>query len=316
MTKLLDFPSALEAAGVNVRTVDGWDKPRRSRYYWREADKEPAGHMHHHTAGTSYSPPKGPDKANGFAGLSFEGSDRLYQERYEGFGYEAVYTIANAYPAPISSGAGDKNVLVKVRAGLEVRGRQGPDTPKWYGNTHYWNTEWVLNGIGAPIDQEVWDMMVLVCQVQNDLMGWTPFKHISHGHHTRRKVDLWGGQFASTNKTGFDNTLAVLREDMAGDFVIPPPIEPPIEPPEEDYMYVEVEYSDGFNSNPKKRAAVAGFQGALKIKGFADDNSQAEDGCDGKYGNGTKRACEGFQRSVGLPVTGKGDKATRAAAEE
>ncbi len=306
-TKLLDFPAALEAAGVNVRTVEGWDEPRRSRYYWRESDGEPAGHMHHHTAGTAYTPPAGPDKANGFAGLSYMGSDRLYQERYEGQGYESIYTIANAYPAPISSGAGDKQVLVKVRAGIEVRGRQGADTSGWYGNTHYWNTEWVLNGIGAPVDQEVWEMMVLVCQVQNDLMGWTPFNHIGHAHHTRRKVDLWDGSKSSSNRDGFDNTMAVLRQDMAGGSV-PPPIEPP---PDDDSTYVEVEYSDGFDSNPDKKAAVGGLQGALKWKGYTDDNSTNPDGVDGKFGNGTKRAVESFQRDHGLPVTGKGDSRTR-----
>ncbi len=310
--KSLDLPAALEAAGVNVRVIDGWDEPRRNGYYWREADDNPAGHMHHHTAGTYYTPAGGPDKANGFAGLSYHGSDRLYQERYEGDGYEAVYTIANAYPAPISSGAGDKGVLLKVRAGVEVRGRQGPDTSGWYGNTHYWNTEWVLNGIGAPVDPEVWEMMVLVCQVQNDLMGWTPFNHIGHAHHTRRKVDLWDGSKSSSNRDGFDNTMAVLRQDMAGGFV--PPIEPPIEPGE--YMYVPVEYSDGFNSNPSKRAAVAGLQGALKIKGFEDDNSTSPDKIDGKFGRGTERATKAFQTSVGMVATGKGDKATRAKADE
>ena len=228
--KSLELPALLEAAGVNVRVVDGWDKPARSKYYWREDDDNPAGHMHHHTAGTAYTPPLGSDKANGFAGLSYQGSDRLYQERYEGDGYEPVYTITNAYPAPISSGAGDKGVLEKVRRGIEVRGRQGSDTSGWYGNTHYWNTEWVLNGIGAPVDPEVWEMMVLVCQVQNDLMGWTPFNHIGHAHHTRRKVDLWDGAKSSSNRDGFDNTMAILRQDM-GSVAPPPPL-----PPQEEWM--------------------------------------------------------------------------------
>ena len=222
-TKLLDFPAALAAAGVNVRTVDGWDEPARAGYFWREDDDEPAGHMHHHTAGTAYTPSGGTDKANGFAGLSYKGSDRLYQERYQGVGYEAVFTITNAYPAPISSGAGNIGVLEKVRRGVEVVGRPGADTTNWYGNTHYWNTEWVLNGIGAWIDQEVWDMMVLVCQVQNDLMGWTRANHLAHAHHTKRKVDLWGGQFSSTNFDGYDLTLLALRDDMDGAVVIPPP---------------------------------------------------------------------------------------------
>jgi len=208
MTALLDFPAALEAAGVNVRTLNQWELPHgNGSYLYREPDGEPAGHMHHHTATSGYTPNR--DKANGYAGLSYQGSDKLYQERYRGDGYQAVYTVANAYPAPISSGAGDIGVLEKVRAGTEVVGRQGPDTPGWYGNTHYWNTEYVLNGIGAPIDDEVWDMMVLVCQVQNDLMGWDAEVHIGHGHHTRRKIDLWGGQYLD-----FNDTLIALRQDI------------------------------------------------------------------------------------------------------
>ena len=76
MTKLLDLPAALELAGVNVRVLDGWDQPADPGYYWREADGNPAGHMHHHTASTAYTPNR--DKANGWAGLSYLGSDRLY----------------------------------------------------------------------------------------------------------------------------------------------------------------------------------------------------------------------------------------------
>ena len=217
MTLLVDLPAALEAAGVNVRTLPGWDTPANPGYVWREDDGNPAGAMHHHTASTAYTPNR--DKANGYAGLSYKGSDRLYQERYLETGYEPVYTVANAFPAPISSGAGNIQVLEKVRAGIEVTGRPGPDTPNWYGNTHYHNTEYVLNGTGAPIDQEVWDMMVLVCQTLNDLMGWDRAMHIAHAHHTNRKIDLWGGQFSSTNFDGYDLTLLALRDAMEGDYM-------------------------------------------------------------------------------------------------
>ena len=213
MTTMLNFPEALEAAGVHVRLLDGWALPAKPDYYYREEPhsngpfSDPAGHMHHHTATVSYVPNR--DKANGYAGLSKDGSERLYQEDYgDGF-FFPVYTIANAYPAPISSGAGDRTVLDRVRAGVEVVGRQGPDTPGWYGNTHYWNTEYILDGIGSPLDQRVWDMMVTVCEVQNELMGWTEYMHIGHGHHTRRKIDLWDGRYAD-----FNETIIALREDM------------------------------------------------------------------------------------------------------
>jgi len=204
---ILDLPQALIDAGVNVRFLDGWDRPAKPGYVWREDNGDPAGHMHHHTASTSYVPNR--TKANGYAGLSMDGSARLHQEDYGDGLYEPVYTIANAYPAPISSGAGDRTVLERVRQGIEVVGRQGGDTRGWYGNTHYWNTEYVLNGTGAPLDRRVWDMMLTVCAVQNNLMGWTPYMHIGHGHHTRRKVDLWAGQFDN-----FDDTIINLREQM------------------------------------------------------------------------------------------------------
>ncbi len=210
MTTCLDLPGALEAAGVTVRLLDGWDTPANAGYYWREASGDPAGHMHHHTATTGYTPYGGPEsKANGFAGLSINGSDRLYQEDYGDDSAVPVYTIANAYPAPISSGAGDITVLERIRQGVEVVGRQGPDTPDWYGNTHYWNTEYVLDGTGSPVDEKVWAMMLTVCRAQNDLMGWTPNMHIGHAHHTRRKIDLWAGQY-----TDFDETIIQLRDQM------------------------------------------------------------------------------------------------------
>jgi hypothetical protein len=229
MTKLLELPNALRAAGVHVRTLPGWDIPhltkRGYKYFYREqpdsetALSDPAGHMHHHTAGGHYDPNRA--KANGYAGLSYEGSSTLYQERYNEGDYEPVYTIANAYPAPISSGAGDFSVLERVRAGIEVVGRQGSDTPGWYGNTHYWNTEWICKGDGSPIDDAVWDMMLTVCRVQNELMLWTPNMHIAHGHHTRRKVDLWGGQFSDSVYDGFDKTVEALRLQMKGALGMP-----------------------------------------------------------------------------------------------
>lgn len=220
MTTMLQLPAALEAAGVNVRVLDGWDKPHvydGKDYVYREVGGDPAGHMHHHTAGGHYDPNRA--KANGYAGLSYFGSQILYQERYNEGDYKPIYTIANAYPAPISSGAGDYSVLQRVRENIEVVGRQGPDTPKWYGNTHYWNTEWVCKGDGSPLDEAVWEMMLVVCNVQNDLMStggvlWTPNRHIAHGHHTKRKIDLWGGQFSGHAYDGFTKTVEALRADM------------------------------------------------------------------------------------------------------
>ena len=210
MTQLLVFGDALEAAGVNVRYLTDWSNPAEPGYVWRESDGEPAGFMNHHTATSSYTPNR--DKANAYAGLSKHGSERLYQEDYGDSLYEPVFVIANAYPAPVSSGAGDINVLEKVRQGLPVNGRPGPDTPGWYGNAHYYNVEWVLNGTGAPIDQRVFDMMVVVQDVWLDMYDRTPEALICHGHHTGRKIDLWGGQFSDSNRDGYQKTIEAIRK--------------------------------------------------------------------------------------------------------
>lgn len=217
MTRMLQLPDRLTAAGVNVRTLDGWDTPAKPGYVWREPDGEPAGVMHHHTATTAYTPNR--DKANGWAGLSLDGSDRLYQEDYGDGLYSPVLTIANAYPAPVSSGKGRRAVLddfVKLDVPYVGTTRFPDDDPPWYGNTHYFNFEWVVNGTGAPVDAAVWDMMVTVCKVINDLYRWTPARHIGHGHHTpTRKIDLRDGVL------NYDQTVSQLRKDMTVDVDCP-----------------------------------------------------------------------------------------------
>jgi len=202
MSMIRELPLLLRQAGVNVREMDDWQE--LNGHPWENT--EPEAHMHHHTASAAYTPNR--DKANGWAGLSINGSERLYQEDYDGTG-EAVYVFANLYPAPISAGKGDSEVLDAIIAGQLVSGRPGPDTPGWYGNNFYWSTEYVLDGVGAELDIKVWNMMVTVCRVQNELMGWSEVNHIMHATSTNRKVDLWDGTFED-----FDDTLTNLRFAM------------------------------------------------------------------------------------------------------
>ncbi len=201
MSILRELPLRVEQRGVTVRFLPDWNEAQHIGFW---ADSEPYAHMWHHTATAAYTPNR--EKANAWAGLSIDGSDRLYQEDYDGEA-EAVYVFANLYPAPISSGAGDVGVLEQIQTGSEVTGRQGPDTSGWYGNRYYWNTEVVLNGIGAPVDPKVWAMLIIVAQEQNELMGWTRVNHIAHAHHTRRKIDLYDARFKD-----FDETLLMLRD--------------------------------------------------------------------------------------------------------
>ncbi len=306
MTKLLQLPALLEAAGVNVRTLDGWDKPHiinRRPYVYRTADGEPVASKHHHTATTKYTPNR--QKACGYLGLSYKGSERLYQERYLEFGYRAVYTIANAYPAPISSGAGDRNVMNRLMDGDEILGRQGPDTPGWYGNTYYWNDEYVLNGIGAPLDPEVFEMAVVISQVKNKLMGWTELNHIGHGHHTRRKIDLWDATWSDTNRDGFDKTIIALRAAIVGGTPVLPPSFPP--PEGDEYMFPMLREGDGYENgpNPHYIAAVKAEQIMLDYHGYTDPfTTDPKCKADGARGPGTTGKCSEFQTAKGLVSDG------------
>lgn len=217
---LLWLPDALRDAGVNVRVLDGADQPRSAGYVW--ADRLPHGHMHHHTATAAYVPNR--DKANGYAGLSLNGSERLYQEAYGDGDWEPVYVIANLFPAPISSGYGVRKLLDEyVKKDREFVGRQTArdDDPKWAGNRYYWNTEWILNGVGAWIDESVWDMMLTVCTVMDHRLVWSPYRNVGHAQHTGRKIDLRDGRHENMAATmlAFKTDLEKRSRDMwAEDF--------------------------------------------------------------------------------------------------
>ena len=209
MTQLLDLPDALESAGLAVRTLDGWQTPQIPGYRWREPDGEPAGVMWHHTASSAYTPNR--DKANVWVGLGYWETGRLYQT---GGGFPIV-VVANAYPAPISSGYGVRQVLEDyVKRDIPFTGRQTHADDQWAGNTHYVNIEVVLDGVGTVMDDAVWDTLARTGAVLNDVYGWTEARHIAHAHHTGRKVDLRDGKYPTA-----DATLAALR-DAIGDVTV------------------------------------------------------------------------------------------------
>lgn len=197
MTLMLHLPRLYRDAGINVRLIPGWDQPhiRRNRPYVWEED-EPLGSMKHHTATPQYVPNR--TKANVYAGL-LEGTT-LYQS---GGGTPSL-VIANAYPAPVSSGTGirpllDDYVTQDIRF---VGDNDGEDRPHdWYGNRFYINTEVVLDGIGTWLDSEVWEMLVVAGAVESELFGWSAWRHVSHGQHSGRKIDLRDGRYPSHVET-------------------------------------------------------------------------------------------------------------------
>lgn len=211
--RTLALPDAFREAGLLVRTVPGWQLPRNQGYIWREPDSNPAGIMWHHTATRQYTPNR--DKANMWVGFGVPGSDRLTSEDY-GDASRPRFVFANAYPAPISSGYGVRSVLEDyVKMDHPYVGRApwmyDPNNPKWAGNTHYWNIEVVLDGVGDDIEPELWDCMVVAGQVMDDvLFGMpSPARHITHSMHTTRKVDLYDGSYVDASET-----VVNLRRDM------------------------------------------------------------------------------------------------------
>lgn len=208
MTKTFKIPGLLTLEGINVETMQDWDQPHQrrngSQYRWRTGD--PAASMWHHTATPAYTPNR--IKANMYAGLMHPRSERLYQSG----GGAPTIVLANAYPAPISSGYGQKATLDIARSDTTNDSRAtGPDDdPKWAGNKSYWNTEVILDGTGSWVDTEVWDMIVTAGAVIHRLMGWTEARAIGHAQHTQRKVDLWSGQDPSTVET-----MMRFRADLA-----------------------------------------------------------------------------------------------------
>ncbi len=206
MTKTLEIPELFTLEGINVETMDGWERPylraHRGPYLWRTGDPEAS--MWHHTATPAYTPNR--IKANMYAGLMHPGSQRLYQSG----GGTPTIVIANAHPGPITSGYGQKHVLELARADEPNSAlATGPDDD-WAGNKSYWNTEVVLDGVGSWVDTEVWDMICVAGAVIHRLMGWSEWRAIGHGQHTQRKVDLWSGEDAGT-----EQTMMRFRADLA-----------------------------------------------------------------------------------------------------
>lgn len=201
---------ALREEGIptsQIWELQGW-RTNEAGYYWTNVftgrhngyDGISNGHLNHHTASSAYTPyvqnSSGQCKCNTWGGL--RRGDRLYQA---GGGIPTL-AIASAGPANYSAGSGVKSYVEALARG-EKRGKQtaSDDSPKWYGNRYVWNTEWILNGTGAEMDPDMWDLLVAyntaLARLHDQPEGWNGF----HAGLTKRKVDFWDGTFDNAQAT-------------------------------------------------------------------------------------------------------------------
>lgn len=313
---LLWLPDAARAVGINVIELSGW-KENKSGYYWTAPNGkhhgylgDPNGWMWHHTATSAYTPyvrnSKGQTKANLWFGLwRGESNNRLYQS---GGGTPTV-VFASAGPANYSSGAGRKSLLTDyVAQDRRFYGPQRNYDNKWYGNRYYGNTETVHAGDGSPVDQGVWRIQYMVAGLMSNHYGWSPWRHIGHLDHTRRKIDQRFEQ-------GAPYTIGLMQEAtqgyMAG-VVVPPEPTPP--PGDEDMTFPELPPYAGYNSYNMAalRPNVEVMQRELSGQGYEDPRSTDTSPCkaDGYHGPGSQSALNLFKTDKGLTADGTCDDAT------
>jgi len=199
-TAMLWLPDALEAAGVEVRVLSGWDSAQ-GNYLWTDIDsghqsyeEEPTCYMIHHTATTGASPSVKDSsgtwsKANCWAGLWRDG--RLYQH---GGGVPTI-VFTSAGPARVSSGYGHGPTLHQVADDVRVPYRQTAADTDMAANRYAWNVETIAAGDGSPIDPGVSDALVVMGALLADRFGWSPWRTIGHLTWSRRKIDpYWDGR--------------------------------------------------------------------------------------------------------------------------
>lgn len=231
-------PALLEEGipAEQIWEMDGW-KENQPGYYWTDPrdgrtfgyEGTAYGHLNHHTASSAYTPyvrnSNGQTKCNIWGGLLR--GDRLYQA---GGGIPTL-AIASAGPANYSAGKGVRALFTDwLIPGIVFEGRQyeRDDSPSWYGNRSAWNTEWVLDGIGGRLDDDVWDLLIAynaaLCRLHDADDSWLA----GHLQFTSRKIDLRDGRYpdgATTMAAVHDQTRARLANQPTPEEVLGMPYE-------------------------------------------------------------------------------------------
>jgi hypothetical protein len=188
----MSLRTELEAAGLNVKVVDGWGTRGGA---W--ATGKPVAVMQHHTA----------------APVPFPVS-RLYGDllkanintKPDG----TVWLIAQK-ACNFSSGPGSSVVLSEARAGQpptqNAKERGLPDDMG--GNAYYFNFENDHAGDGGPLPQVQFDAIVTATRVVLDHYGLTAGNVISHAEWTARKND--------PNWNGSNRAIEAIRQALEDD---------------------------------------------------------------------------------------------------
>ena len=193
-TALADLPTILAEAGVNVIVADGYlggQCKGTDHYRWTDPDTgtashdlPPHGYMIHHTAGSSATPPPAlTSKAGAWAGMYRNG--KLYPT---GDGVPTIY-LASAGPARVSSGYGYRPAAWDYtfegrRAPAHAEGPDGTTAL----NRYVFNIEIVHPGDGGALDKGVWDAVVTLGQVLEDMFGMVE-SSLGHTSWSQRKID-------------------------------------------------------------------------------------------------------------------------------
>lgn len=232
---------ALLEAGIppeSILELDGW-KLNEQGYYWTDPDTDEhhgydgvaSCHLNHHTATSGYTPyvknSSGQTKANVWGGMLR--GDRLYME---GDGIPTL-AIASAGPADYSAGQGRRQYIKDCRDGKRVLDENQPDdVPTFYGNRYSWNTEWICDGVGGRVEQDMWDLIVVYNAALATLHdGNEAFDGFHAGFTPTRKIDYRDGRYRNANETIvaiWAGVVPLLGAD-APPPVIPEPERPMIE---------------------------------------------------------------------------------------
>jgi hypothetical protein len=185
----MSLRTELEAAGLNVKVVDGWGTRGGA---W--AVGKPVGIMEHHTAAPVPYP------------VSKLYGDLLkanINTKPDG----TVWLIAQK-ACNYSSGSGSSVVLSEVRAGQPPtqNARERGLSDDMGGNAYYFNFENDHAGDGGPLPQVQHDAIVAATRVVLDHYGLGPGNVVSHAEWTTRKND--------PNWNGSNRAIEAIREAL------------------------------------------------------------------------------------------------------